>query len=60
MSVIKFNEGEIKMNTKKTSEEINQNRRRFCGTAAMTIAAAQFVTLGSAFAESGVAKSVGA
>src|SRR6202161_4773636 len=60
MSAIKSNKGDTKMNTKKMSEEINQNRCRFCGTAAMTIAAAQFVTLGSAFAQSGSAKSAGA
>jgi len=34
------------------SEEINNNRRRFLGTAAMTIAAAQFGMLGSADAQS--------
>jgi pimeloyl-ACP methyl ester carboxylesterase len=59
MNTIKSNKGDTNMNTKKTSEEINQNRRRFCGTAAMTIAAAQFVTLGSAFAQSSNAKQMG-
>ena len=61
MSALKSNEkGATKMDTIKTSEEINHNRRRFCGTAAMTIAAAQFVTLGSAFAQPVIAKVAGA
>ena len=34
------------------SEEINDDRRRFLGTAAMTIAAAQFGMIGSADAQS--------
>ena len=38
------------------SEHINSDRRRFFGTAAMTIAAAQFVLSGSAEAQSGKAK----
>jgi pimeloyl-ACP methyl ester carboxylesterase len=38
------------------SENINQNRRRFFGTAAMTLAAAQFTLSGSADAEAGKAK----
>jgi len=38
------------------SEDINQDRRRFFGTAAMTIAAAQFALSGSASAQSGKAK----
>jgi pimeloyl-ACP methyl ester carboxylesterase len=37
----------------KTPEEINQHRRRFFSTAAMTLAAAQFGMIGSARAESG-------
>ena len=61
MSALKSTDkGGTKMNTIKTSEEINHNRRRFCGTAAMTIAAAQFVTLGSAFAQPGIAKAASA
>ncbi len=40
----------------KTSEEINRDRRRFFGTAAMTIAAAQFALNGFAKAQSGKAK----
>ena len=36
------------MNTIKMSEEINHHRRRFLGTAAMTIAAAQLGMIGSA------------
>jgi pimeloyl-ACP methyl ester carboxylesterase len=38
------------------SEEINHSRRRFLGTAAMTIAAAQFGILGSANAQSSTTK----
>ena len=37
----------------KMSEEINQDRRRFPGTAAMTIAAARLGMIGSAKAQSG-------
>ncbi len=44
------------MGTIKTSEHINQGRRRFFGTAAMSIAAAQFALSGSARAESSKAK----
>jgi len=40
------------MDTIKNPEQINQNRRRFFGTAAMTIAAAQLGLTGSAQAES--------
>jgi pimeloyl-ACP methyl ester carboxylesterase len=36
-----------------TSEGIDQERRRFCGSAAMTIAAARFGTFGSAYAQAG-------
>ncbi len=39
------------MSAMKIQEEINQNRRRFCGTATMTIAAAQFGIFASASAE---------
>jgi pimeloyl-ACP methyl ester carboxylesterase len=41
------------MNTVKISEEIDHDRRRFFGSAAMTIAAAQFGMFGSAEAQSG-------
>jgi pimeloyl-ACP methyl ester carboxylesterase len=40
------------MNTIKTSECIDQNRRRFLGNAAMTVAVAQFGIFGSANAQS--------
>ena len=40
------------MDTIKMSEDINHHRRRFLGTAAMTIAAAQLVMTGSAGAQS--------
>src|ERR1700686_4224478 len=45
------NQGDFKM-----SEDINRDRRRFFGTAAMTIAAAQFALSGSAVAQSRKAK----
>jgi pimeloyl-ACP methyl ester carboxylesterase len=44
------------MQPTKMSEPINQDRRRFLGTAAMSIAAAQLVMSGSADAQSGAAK----
>jgi pimeloyl-ACP methyl ester carboxylesterase len=40
------------------SEQINRDRRRFFGTAAMSIAAAQFALSGSAAAQSGKAKPI--
>src|SRR5438128_3072883 len=40
------------MDTIKISEEINQHRRRFFGAAAVTLAAAQFAMIGSAYAQS--------
>jgi hypothetical protein len=42
-----------------TSDEIDHHRRRFFGTAAMTIAAAQLGMIGSAAAQSGKARSAG-
>jgi pimeloyl-ACP methyl ester carboxylesterase len=47
------------MDTIKMSEEINHHRRRLLGTAAMTIAAAQLVMIGSAKAQSNTTKSAG-
>jgi pimeloyl-ACP methyl ester carboxylesterase len=44
------------MDTIKMSEDINHHRRRFLGTAAMTIAAAQLVMTGSARAQFGNAR----
>jgi pimeloyl-ACP methyl ester carboxylesterase len=44
------------MDTIKMSEDIDRHRRRFLGTAAMTIAAAQLVMTGSAGAQSGSAR----
>ncbi|MGA7994988.1 MAG: alpha/beta hydrolase, partial [Bradyrhizobium sp.] len=44
------------MDTIRTPEQINQDRRRFFGTAAMTVVAAQFALSGSARAEAGKAK----
>jgi len=45
------------MDTISTSEQIDLHRRRFFGTAAMTIAAAQLVINGSAEAQTGATKS---
>ena len=47
------------MDKLKMPEEFNQNRRRFFGTAAMTIAAAQLGMIGSAAAQSSKTKSAG-
>jgi pimeloyl-ACP methyl ester carboxylesterase len=44
------------MDAIKSPEQINRDRRRFFGTAAMTIAAAQFALSGSARAQSGKTK----
>ena len=44
------------MDSLKTLEEINQDRRRFFGTAAIAIAAAEVLISGSASAQSGNAK----
>ena len=44
------------MDTIKMSEDVNHHRRRFLGTAAMTIAAAQLVMTGSAGAQPGNAR----
>src|SRR6266851_7761902 len=43
----------------KASEAIDRQRRRFVGTAALTIAAAKFGIIGSANAQAGKAKSTG-
>jgi pimeloyl-ACP methyl ester carboxylesterase len=58
MNVDEMVDAAIKGN--KMSEEINQDRRRFLGTAAMTIAAAQLGMIGSAKAQSGEMKPAGA
>jgi pimeloyl-ACP methyl ester carboxylesterase len=44
------------MDTNKTSNEINRDRRRFLGTAATTLAAAQLILSGAADAQSSEAK----
>jgi pimeloyl-ACP methyl ester carboxylesterase len=49
-------QGDSPMDTIKMSEPINHDRRRFLGTAAMTIAAAQLIVSGSADAQSSAAK----
>jgi pimeloyl-ACP methyl ester carboxylesterase len=48
------------MEESQMSEQINDDRRRFFGTAAITIAAAQFAMSGSADAQSSKAKTTGA
>ena len=48
------------MSTNNISEEINHDRRRFVGTAAMSIAAAKFGVMGSANAPSRLTSSAGA
>jgi pimeloyl-ACP methyl ester carboxylesterase len=58
MNVDEMVDAAIKGN--KMSEEINQDRRRFLGTAAMTIAAAQLGMIGSAKAQSDEMKPAGA
>jgi hypothetical protein len=52
MSAINSIKGDTRMSTIKISEEINHDRRRFFGTAAMTIAAAEFGMIGSLEAQS--------
>ena len=48
------------MHTNDSSEEINRDRRRFCGTAAMTFAAARFGMMGSPNAPSRLTNPAGA
>jgi hypothetical protein len=48
------------MGTIKVPEEVNHDRRRFFGTAAMTMVAAQLGVFGLADAQAGKAKSPGA
>jgi pimeloyl-ACP methyl ester carboxylesterase len=48
MSAIKSNQEDQERSTIKMSDQINYNRRRFCGTAAMAIAVTQLSGLGSA------------
>src|SRR5260370_40483484 len=50
------NQGNSPMDTIKMSEEINDKHRRFLGTAAMTIATAQFGTIGAATAPTSMTK----
>src|SRR4029077_8746367 len=47
------NHGDSTMNTAKMSEGTKYQRRRFLGIAAMSVAAAEFVTIGSADAQPG-------
>jgi hypothetical protein len=48
--------GALLMAKIKMSKEINRDRRRFFGTAAMTVAAAQFGIIGSPAAQSNITK----
>src|SRR5260370_8567582 len=51
MTAMKSTQGDSRISTNEVLEDINQNRRRFVGTAAMTIAAAQLGIFGSADAQ---------
>jgi pimeloyl-ACP methyl ester carboxylesterase len=51
MTAMKSTQGDSRISTRKVLEDINENRRRFVGTAAMTIAAAQLGIFGSADAQ---------
>src|ERR1700728_4083092 len=53
------NRGDTLMDVNPKSEEINQRRRGFLGTAAVTVAAAQFLLSGSAAAQPSKAKLAG-
>jgi pimeloyl-ACP methyl ester carboxylesterase len=59
MSEIKSKQGDSRISASNASEEINENRRRFVGTAAMMIAAAQVGIFGSADAQPPKATSAG-
>jgi len=60
MSTMKSNKGEAKMSTINFSEEAKPNRRRFLGTAAMTIAAAKLGIFGSKDAQASTPELAGA
>jgi hypothetical protein len=51
-SELPLKRGEAPMDTIKNAEEINQDRRRLFGVAAVTLAAAEFGVIGSANAQS--------
>jgi len=59
MTAMKSTQGDSRISTSKVLKDINQNRRRFVGTAAMTIAAAQLGIFGSADAQPRKATSAG-
>lgn len=59
MTAMKSTQGDSRISTSKALEDINQNRRRFVGTAAMTIAGAQLGIFGSADAQPRKATSAG-
>jgi pimeloyl-ACP methyl ester carboxylesterase len=56
---MKSTQGDSRISTRKVLEDINENRRRFVGIAAMTIAAAQLGIFGSADAQPRKATSAG-
>jgi pimeloyl-ACP methyl ester carboxylesterase len=60
MSAIKSNKGDTRMSTIKISEGINHDRRRFCGSAVIAVAAAQLGVFGSLDAQAGKSKPAGA
>jgi pimeloyl-ACP methyl ester carboxylesterase len=60
MGEIKSKQGDSRISASNASEEINEDRRRFCGTAAMAVAAAQLGIFGSANAQASQAASAGA
>ncbi len=60
MTPIKSNADDSKMTSMKVSEEIKPNRRRFLGTAAVTIAATQLGIFASKDAQASPSKSTGA
>src|SRR5580658_5062781 len=59
MSSIRSKQGDSRIGASKVCEEINQNRRRFVGAAAMTIAAAQLGIFGSVNAQAGQTAAAG-
>src|SRR5229473_100267 len=60
MTAMKSTQGDSRISTNEVLEGINQNRRRFVGTAAMTIAAAQLGIFGSTDAQASKATPAGA
>src|SRR5260370_13098994 len=59
MTAMKSTHGDSRISTNEVLEDIKQNRRRFVGTAAMTIVASQLGIFGSADAQPRKATSAG-